>query len=333
MAETLLESPLDSAPSPQVSESAPQVPEKQPQISFEHPEFDFGKIFKGEKVEHIYAFENQGKGVLKISKVKTSCGCTAAVLSNKTIQPGEKGEIKATFNSGSYGGKIRKNLTVFSNDAETPQFKLVISGEIIEEVAINPKNINFGSIYVGKEIAKTITIKSLTELNLKIINITTSQPFVKAIQKEQNEDGLLVQVTLKDNFTIGRFNGRINLETNSQRQPQVTIPFFGEVVGDITTYPKKIYYGNVVEGREVDQKLFVKINKEDIKILGAKITPDFFSTKITERYEQKNPHCLIEIKLHKDATVGTLNGMLELTTNSDSQPLVQIPILGEIKES
>ncbi len=309
-----------------------KAPEKQPKISFENPDFDFGKIFKGEKVEHIYTFENHGEGVLEISKVKTSCGCTAAVLSNKTIQPGENGEIKATFNSGSYGGKIRKNLTVFSNDSDTPQFKLSLSGEIIEEVTIKPKNINFGSIYVGKQITKTITVKSLTELNLKIEKITTSKPFVKAALKEQKGEGLLVEVTLKDHVKIGRFNGGIYLETNSQRQPKVTIPFFGEVVGDITTYPKKIYYGNIVEGREVNQKLFVKINKENIKILEAKITPEFFSTKITERYEQKNPHCLIEIKLNKDATVGKLNGILELTTNSERQPLVQIPILGEIQE-
>ncbi|MDR4505419.1 MAG: DUF1573 domain-containing protein [Candidatus Scalindua sp.] len=325
-AETSPGSSHDSAP-------PPQVPEKQPQISFENPDFDFGKIFKGENVEHIYTFENLGNGVLEISKVKTSCGCTAAVLSDKTIQPGQKGEIKAVFNSGSYGGRIRKDLTVFSNDANTPQFKLTLSGEIIEEVTVNPKNINFASIYVGEELSKTFMVTSLTELDLTIEKITTSQPFVKAKIQEQNEEGFLVQVTIKDNFKIGRFNGGVYLETNSQKQPKVTVPFFGEVVGDITTYPKKIYYGNVVEGREVDQKLFVKINKENIKILGAKITPDFLSTKIKERYEQKNPHCLIEIKLHKNAAVGTLNGMLELTTNSERQPLVQIPILGEIKES
>lgn len=325
-AETLPGGSHDSSPPNQIAE-------KQPEISFENPDFDFGKIFKGENVEHIYTFKNSGKGVLEISKVKTSCGCTAAVLSDKTIQPGNKGEIKAVFNSGSYGGKIRKNLTVFSNDAKKPQFQLTLTGEIIEEVTIEPKNINFGSLSVGEESTRTLTVNSLTDLNLAIKKITTSQPFVKAEIKEQNGEGFLVQVTIKGNFKIGRFNGGVSLETNSQKQPKITIPFFGEVVGDITIYPKKIYYGNVVEGREVDQKLFVKINKENIKILEAKITPDFLSTKIMERYEQKNPHCLIEIKLHKNAAVGKLNGTLELTTNSKRQPLVQIPIVGEIKES
>ncbi|MCP5003168.1 MAG: DUF1573 domain-containing protein [Planctomycetes bacterium] len=341
--ETFPGGPHTPTPTPPVPKASPaggtdksdtaQQAYKKPEISFGNPDFDFGKIFKGEKVEHIYTFENLGKGVLEISKVKTSCGCTAAVLSNKTVQPGEKGEIKATFNSSSYGGKIRKNLTVFSNDTNTPLFKLSLSGEIIEEVTLKPKNVNFGSIHVGKQITKTITVSSLTELDLKIEKISASKPFVKAVVKEKTEEGFLIQVSLKDHIKLGRFNGRIHVETNSKRQKKVTIPFFGEVVGDITTYPKKIYFGNITEGREVDQKLFVKINKENVKILEAKITPDFLSTKITEKYEQKNPHCLIEIKLHKNATIGKLDGMLELTTSSESQPLVQIPILGDIKES
>ena len=316
------------------SESTPEthVPDNQPLISFDNPNFDFGKIFKGEKVEHIYKFENQGKDVLKIEKVNTSCGCTAAILSNKIIQPGETGEIKATFNSGSYSGRVRKNITVFSNDSNSPQYRLTFAGEIIEEVAVTPKSINFASVYVGKEIAKTITVSSLTDLDLKIEKVSTSVPFVNALVTGKNEEGFSIEVTLKDTSEIKRFNGSISVETNSQRQPKITIPFFGEVVGDITTYPEKIYYGNVAEGREVNQKLFVKFNKEDIKILEVKISPSFLSTKITERYEQQNPHCLIEISLHKEAAVGQLNGLLELVTNSKRQPLIQIPIIGEIKE-
>jgi len=310
----------------------PQAPDKQPLISFDNPNFDFGKIFKGEKVEHIYKFENQGKDVLKIEKVNTSCGCTAAILSNKIIQPGETGEIKATFNSGSYSGRVRKNITVFSNDSNSPQYRLTFSGEIIEEVSVTPKSINFPSVYVGKEIVKTIMVRSLTDLDLKIEKISTSAPFVNARVTGKNEGGFSIEVSLKNTFEIKRFNGSISIETNSQRQPKITVPFFGEIVGDITTYPEKIYYGNVAEGREVNQKLFVKFNKDDIKILDVKISPSFLSTKITERYEQANPHCLIEIRLHKEAAVGQLNGLLELVTNSKRQPLIQIPILGEIKE-
>jgi hypothetical protein len=308
------------------------ISEQHPVIFFENADFNFGKIFKGQKVEHVYKFENRGKGILEISKVKTSCGCTAVMLTNKIISSGKTGEIKATFNSGSYKGNVTKSITVLSNDPDSPKYKLTLSGEIIEEIIVKPRNINFGSIYLGTKIDKTITIKSLTEPNFKIKKITPSKPFVNASIVEKNNEEYIIKATLKDNLKIGRFSGVIYLQTDNPRQPKATIPFFGEIIGDITTYPKKIYYGRVTKGKEITQKIFVKINKNDIKILNSKVSPDYLSTKIIEKYEKNNPHCLIEIKLDKEVPVGMLNGSLELYTNSKIQPTIKIPIKGEIRK-
>jgi hypothetical protein len=304
-----------------------------PEIFFENPDFNFGKIFKGEKVKHIYKFENRGKSILEINKVKSSCGCTAVILTDKNVPPGKTGEIKATFNSGSYRGNVKKTITVASNDPNSPTYRLSISGEIIEEISAKPHKINFGSIYIGEEIDKTITIKSLTESNFNIKEVTSSKTFVNASIVEKNDEEYKIKVALKDNNQMGRFSGNIHMETDSPRQPKIQVPFFGEIIGDITTFPKRIYYGTVTRGKEVTQKLFVKINKDDIKISNTKVSPNFLSTKVVEKYDEDNPHCLIEIKLHKEAVVGKLNGLLELKTNSKIQPVIRIPILGEIKKS
>ncbi len=306
--------------------------DQNPEIFFEEPDFNFGKIYKGEKVNHIYKFENRGKSILEINKVKSSCGCTAVILTDKNVLPGKTGEIKATFNSGSNRGNVKKSITVASNDPNSPTYRLSISGEIIEEISARPHNINFGSIYINDEIDKNITVKSLTESNFNINKITSSKPFVNASIAEKNEGGYNINVALKGNHQVGRFSGNISLETDSPRQPKVTIPFFGEITGDITIYPKRIYYGTITKGKELTQKLFVKINKDDIKISNTKVSPDFLSIKVVEKYEEENnPHCLIEIKLHKEAIVGKLNGLLELKTNSKIQPIIKIPIIGEIK--
>ncbi len=103
------------------------------------------------------------------------------------------------------------------------------------------------------------------------------------------------------------------------------------VEGDITINQKRVYYGTVPEGKEITKKLFVKINKSNIRILNTKISPDYLSVKVDERYEQRNPHCLIEVNLHKEAPIGRINGLLELNTNSKEQPVINIPITGEVK--
>jgi hypothetical protein len=303
-----------------------------PAIFFENPDFNFGHIFKGQKIEHIYEFENRGKDILNIGKVKTSCGCTAVILTNDTILPGKTGEIRATFNSKSYTGNVTKSISVISNDPERPSYKLTISGEIIEDVSIKPRNIDFGSVSLGERTNRTFTIKSQTTPDFKIKKITPSKPFINASIIEEENGEYVIKVALENNPGIGRFSGGIYLETNSQMQKKVTVPFFGEIVGDVTTYPKKIYYGFVTRGKELTHKLFVKINKDNIKILSIKTSPDYVSSEIVEEGEKDNHHYLIEVKLHAEAAAGKIGGLLELYTNSKIQPVVRIPIMGEIEE-
>jgi hypothetical protein len=303
-----------------------------PAIFFENPDFNFGQIFKGQKIEHIYEFENRGNDTLNVGKVKTSCGCTAVILTNDTIPPGKTGEIRATFDSGSRTGNVTKSISVISNDPECPSYKLTISGEIIEDVSIKPRNIDFGLVSLGEKTNKTVTIKSQTTPDFKIKKITPSKPFINTSIAEEKNGEYVISVALEHNPEIGRFSGGIYLETNSQMQKTVTVPFFGEIVGDVTTYPKKIYYGFVTRGKELTHKLFVKINKSNINILSIKTFPDYVSSKIVEKGEKDNHHYLIEVRLHAEAAAGKIGGLLELYTNSKIQPVVRIPIIGEIEE-
>ncbi len=310
---------------------------EKPVIFFENPNFDFGKAYKGDKVEYVYKFENRGNTTLEVKKVKPSCGCTAAVLSNNTILPGKTGEIKATFNTVSYEGKVKKTISVLSNDPNTSNHKLTISGEVIEEISFKPKNINFGSFRADNQADKTVKVfvKSQSGPDFKIVKVTSSKPYVSidtSTTKDQNGE-YTVTATLKNHHEVGRFSGKVFLESNSAKQPKTSIIFYGVVEGDITINQRRIYYGTIPEGREITKKLFVKINESHIRILSSRISPDYLSVEINEKYEQKNPHCLIETKLHKDAPVGRISGQLELTTNSEEQPVINIPITGEVHKA
>jgi len=64
-----------------------------PNLVVEQPVFDFGEVAQGDKVPHTFKFRNDGDKPLYIDRVKSSCGCTAALLSAKTLAPGESGEI------------------------------------------------------------------------------------------------------------------------------------------------------------------------------------------------------------------------------------------------
>jgi hypothetical protein len=86
-----------------------------PSIKFEEEVHDFGKILEGETVSYSFRFTNTGKSDLVIADVSTSCGCTVPSFPKTPIHPGEKENIKISFNSAGKRGFQTKNIVVVAN--------------------------------------------------------------------------------------------------------------------------------------------------------------------------------------------------------------------------
>ncbi|GAB0156192.1 hypothetical protein CHRYSEOSP005_14560 [Chryseobacterium sp. Alg-005] len=91
--------------------------------------FDFGKIKKGDKVEHVYEITNTGTNPLVISEVKPGCGCTAPDFTKEPILPGKKGKITLHFDSTNFDGNVQKYADVFVNVENSP-IKLTFTADI-----------------------------------------------------------------------------------------------------------------------------------------------------------------------------------------------------------
>lgn len=94
-------------------QEAPSVPG--PVITFEETDFNFDDIYQGDKVEHVFSFENTGDAPLIITNVQTTCGCTATNWNREPILPGTKSTIKVNFNSAGKMGRQNKIITIISN--------------------------------------------------------------------------------------------------------------------------------------------------------------------------------------------------------------------------
>jgi hypothetical protein len=57
------------------------------------------KAKEGEQVEHVYQFTNTGSAPLVISSYKVACSCTKLELPKGPIAPGQKGELKLSFDT------------------------------------------------------------------------------------------------------------------------------------------------------------------------------------------------------------------------------------------
>ncbi len=98
-------------------------------ISFVEYEYNFGKIKEGEKVAHIFAFENKGPGNLVIESASTSCGCTVSKYSRSPIPAGKGGNLEVVFDSNGRNGIQTKTVSVRSN-SKTEVVILKITAEV-----------------------------------------------------------------------------------------------------------------------------------------------------------------------------------------------------------
>jgi hypothetical protein len=94
--------------------------------------FDLGKIKGSTQNEVEFKFTNEGKSDLILRNIRASCGCTAVQQGNQGIgiKPGESSSIKATFNSGSYNGKVTKTIYVYTNDPKNSEVVLMLTADV-----------------------------------------------------------------------------------------------------------------------------------------------------------------------------------------------------------
>jgi uncharacterized cupredoxin-like copper-binding protein len=99
-------------------------------IHFPETEHDFGVVKEGKTVAYTFEFDNSGNEVLRIGDIKTTCGCTAALVSKKELAPGESGTLNVKLNTANRKGKMSRLITVSSNDPVDPQKVLTVFADI-----------------------------------------------------------------------------------------------------------------------------------------------------------------------------------------------------------
>jgi hypothetical protein len=146
--------------------------EPTPKIKFNHESWDFGRVNQGDILTHVFSFRNEGDATLRINRVRTSCGCTAALVSEKRIEPGKTGELKVNFNTRGYEGEVSKYIYVETNDPQDPRKQLAVSARINvppqPRIDLDSYSMDIGLILDTEEVRAKTTIRNRGELELRV---------------------------------------------------------------------------------------------------------------------------------------------------------------------
>jgi len=105
----------------------------QAEIQFEKDTHDFGVFYENKPVVTKFVFKNTGNEPLVINQVMTVCGCTVPDYTKSPIKPGEKGEIKITYNGkGKAEGPFKKGISIRTNASKSLS-RIYIKGHMLKE--------------------------------------------------------------------------------------------------------------------------------------------------------------------------------------------------------
>ena len=86
---------------------------------------DFGTIKEDEgDVTATFTIYNGTDEPIIFTKVTASCGCTSPSYTKEPIEPGQRGEIKATYNPKSRPGPFDKVITATTNTGQRLQMRI-----------------------------------------------------------------------------------------------------------------------------------------------------------------------------------------------------------------
>lgn len=205
-----------------------------PQLEVESSLVDWGRIYSGEKREHRFILKNVGDTPLVIEHVHSSCGCTAAMVSSKTILPMAETELRVHFNSKSFRGKVTKKVRVVSNDPQQPKKSFTLQAQVVSELKVAPSRLSIGAIAAGKGIERTVTFTNLSDVIVKIKGVRSTSRHISLVNVPdtlQPNQQAVVTVKIQPP-TTGKavLNGYLLIDAHGHARNQLKVPVLAKVV-------------------------------------------------------------------------------------------------------
>jgi hypothetical protein len=223
---------------------------------------DFGTLARGSKAEFAFELENIYEEEVRISGVRTSCGCTTPTVTKSTLKTWEKSTVVATFHTDSFLGQRNATITVSIDRPYAAEVQLTVKGFVRSDVVFNPGVVEFGSVDEGATSERKVAVTYAGRGNWAIVDVRSTGSYYEVEMAETARGGGKVAyeltVRLKPNAPAGFLAEPLILVTNDDRAQQIPISVTGRVASALTVSPASLFVGVVAPGGTVTKQIVVK---------------------------------------------------------------------------
>jgi len=300
----------------------------QGRIAFNAQVHNFGEVIQQTKYTCSFIYSNTGTGTLRISRVRTSCGCTAVTPSRRELAPGEQGEIKVIFNSEHFTGNVVKHIYVHTTDPDNSIIRLEVRALVLAELAAAPAHIDFGNLRQGENIETLTEIYSPAGKPFTIEQIST-QPEVLKTELEETIKGkrYKLHVRLSDNPQAGSFADVITVRTSITDTP-LRIPVAGCIHQHTIISPQRIFFGFVNTSNAPERTITIRGDKNQQVKLKSVESPEWLNAGAIEVKAESEYD--INLSIREDIESGFKRGSITLTLVDPEERRVVIDVFANI---
>jgi len=252
----------------------------------------------------------------------------------KDVPPGGVGEVKATFLSKGFQGKVKKTLTVETNDPDNPRTGLSIFGEVIAEVMVTPRNINFRNVSKDSPPKPIhLEIKLREGKGLKIKEVSTDNPSIVLEEQKRTENEALYSVSLADKLPTGRLAGKIIVKTDSKKSPTTQVPCYAFVQGRVKISPQLVSFGVIRPGESSTRDITLSsTGNAPFSVDRVKATTDAITTEILPDKEGEVYRLRVTYNA-EDRRKRRVSETLKIYVGGEEEEILEVPVHGTVHEA
>lgn len=316
---------------------------KRPKLFVAERTVDLGRLHEGDKATATFIIENRGDADLRIDSVTATCGCTIPqrlTEAERRVEPGEKLELAALFDSKGRVGSQRKNVQVLSNDSDEPTLQLTLSADVVAlmELLVGGtanRALALGAVPPGSAVGEPIDVLPTqpgATLEIELVS-TGDDALVHAVEplKVDTRVGSRVQLQVDSEALFGhRVNTQVEIAAKIGTERTVgSIRVTGEVVGEFEFRPIEIRQpGPVLPGASLQPLVITSRGNQPFKILGVSCGPHL-DAKVN--FEAGKTKCTVTPVVKEGAPIGPLGAFFDVRLDNVVQPLIRIPLYAHVR--
>jgi hypothetical protein len=220
-----------------------------PRIAITPEELEMGHVKQGGRSETQLTVTNAGDAPLVIQRIVTSCPCaTVSPLptSEAQLAPGESVDLTLRYTADEDPAGGGAAVAIYSNDPATPVLVKDLRLVIDRLVRISPpEGIHWGLAPRGQPLPKELVIApGDARTDIELLDATTDVPGIRITsEKIERPDARFVRLTfaLDADVPVGTLDAALRVHVRvGDEQTRLSIPFRGEVIGDLLVSPPAI---------------------------------------------------------------------------------------------